>query len=231
MPISGTYTTFIDQGSINGTFYIEMALSHSLDYVSHRSCITCASLGLGCCSRCQPFILYADIKRIVSHVGLGSAKRILECSEIPEAYRDHLEDPEMRMVYYRWGGSWYRIQMKFLAGSCIVLKHGLGCMLSRYRPLICVVWPFWWREGSNPLDEDFEIEVIGECTMAKLWGFTPERIMLELDMDESGLKRDLRGMYIALKENGYVFREAYDRGVEPSKLLEWLIARYMSSCF
>lgn len=230
MPISGTYTTFIDLRSVNNILHTEMTFSHSFDYVSHKSCITCASLGLGCCSRYQPFILYADIRRIVSCVGLESAREILECSEIPKAYHDHLEDPEMRMVYYRWDGLWYRIQMKFPTGSCIVLKHGLGCMLGRYRPLICVVWPFWWREGSNPLDEDFEIEVIGECTMAKLWGFTPERIMLELDMDESELKRDLRSMYIALKENEYVFREAYSKGVEPSKLLEWLIARSISSC-
>lgn len=166
---------------------------------------------------------------MVAHIDLRIVKELIECSVIPEAYRDHLEDPEMRMVYYKWGGLWYRIQMRFSNGSCIALRHGLGCMLNRYRPLICIVWPFWWGEGSDPLDDDFDIEVIGECTMAVRWMFTPERIMFELDMGEAELRRYLRSMYIALREHESILREAYSEGVEPSMLLEWLITKAVSS--
>ncbi|MEM2739403.1 MAG: hypothetical protein QXQ29_01195 [Candidatus Bathyarchaeia archaeon] len=165
---------------------------------------------------------------MVNHIGSKIVRELIECSVIPEAYRDHLEDPDVKMVYYRWGGSWYRIQVKFLGGSCIALKHGLGYILGQYRPLVCVVWPFWWVERSNPLEEDFKIEIVGECTMAKLWRFTPERIMFELDMNEVELSRNLRNMYTALREHRSILEEAYNEGIEPSKLLEWLIDRSTS---
>ncbi|MEM1997737.1 MAG: hypothetical protein QW236_07765 [Candidatus Bathyarchaeia archaeon] len=92
-------------------------------------------------------------------------KIIVEADVIPAIYLHHLLDPEMKQIYYFWDGAYYRLQTRFVNGSCIALLHGRGCSLGDYRPLICKVWPFWWKSGADPSLGDFPIEINGDCTM------------------------------------------------------------------
>jgi len=62
--------------------------------------------------------------------------------------------------------------MRFVNGSCVILVPGKGCALGENRPLICKVWPFWWRSGSDPSAGDFQFEVDEDCTMITQWNMT-----------------------------------------------------------
>lgn len=194
-------------------------------YFTHKTCIICASMGLGCCSRCQPFVLFIDVKHMLRRLTLESVMKMIEVSEAPPMYWEHLSDPEMAQIYYPWRGKFYRLQMKFINGSCIALKWGEGCILAQSRPLICKVWPFWWAEGGKPTEEKFPIEVNGECTMAILWGFPTERLIKELDTSESQIRLQLKFIYYGLSEHYNILQEALRKNIPPNELLRWIIIK------
>jgi len=150
---------------------------------------------------------------------------MLEVSEISPQYFEHLSDPEMIQVYYPWGGSYFRVQTKFLNGSCIALKPGKGCVMQKTRPLMCKVFPFWWVEGADLSTKDFAFEINGECTMVTLWKFPISRVLKELNLSEEQIREELVMMNKALDENHKILDEAKNENVPPTKLLNWLINR------
>ncbi|MEM1581286.1 MAG: hypothetical protein QXK89_02075 [Candidatus Bathyarchaeia archaeon] len=70
-------------------------------------------------------------------------------------YLHHIFDPEMKQIYYFRKGLYYRLQTRLVNGTCIALIHSKGCMLGDIRPLICKVWPFWWKSESNLSTSNF----------------------------------------------------------------------------
>lgn len=191
--------------------------------MTHGLCLYCASLGLGCCSRCRPFILAEDLRLLMKNYSIEDVKIIVEVDVIPAMYLQHLLDPEMKQIYYFWDGAFYRLQTRFVNGSCIALVHSKGCKLGDYRPLICKVWPFWWKDGVDPSSGDFPIEVNGDCTMATRWNMSIEEILREFGYSEHAIKRDLSALNRALREHGEILRKAAGRKVPPKKLLDWII--------
>lgn len=155
---------------------------------------------------------------------MEDVKIIVEVDVIPAIYLHHLLDPEMNQIYYFWDGAHYRLQTRFINGSCIALLHGRGCRLGDYRPLICRVWPFWWKSGTDPSLGDFSIEINGDCTMATRWNMPMKDILREFGYSESAIKRELLALSRALKEHGEILREAERRKVPPKKLLDWIIS-------
>ncbi|MEM1586361.1 MAG: hypothetical protein QXX99_04820 [Candidatus Bathyarchaeia archaeon] len=191
--------------------------------VTHNACLRCASLGLGCCSRCRPFILARDLCLLLEEYPVEKIESIVEVDVIPEMYLHHLLDSEMKQIYYFWGSAYYRLQTKFLRGSCAALMSSKGCILGDHRPLICKVWPFWWKNGTNLSEGDFPIEVNGDCTMVTIWNMTIKEILGEFGYSEDALRKDLLTMSKALREHGEILREAAKRRVPPNKLLDWIL--------
>jgi len=191
--------------------------------VTHNLCLRCASLGLGCCSRCRPFILAEDLRLLLKNYSTEEVKAIVEVGLIPAMYFHHLLDPEMNQIYYFWENAYYRLQTRFLRGSCVALVPGKGCSLGNSRPLICRVWPFWWKSGSNPSGDNFPIEINGDCMMATLWSMSPREILREFRYSESELRKDLLTMSKALKEHGEILKEAAKRRIPPNELLSWIL--------
>lgn len=192
-------------------------------YVTHNLCLRCANLGLGCCSRCRPFILTEDLRLLLRDYSVEEVKAIIEVGLIPTMYLHHLSDSEMNQIYYSWGSSYYRLQTKFVNGSCIALMPGEGCRLGDNRPLICRVWPFWWKSSANLSGSDFPIEVNGDCTMVTLWNMPSDEILRELGYSEDTLRRDLLTLSRAIKEHGEILREAAKREIPPNKLLDRIL--------
>ncbi|MBS7628162.1 hypothetical protein KEJ36_05105, partial [Candidatus Bathyarchaeota archaeon] len=185
-------------------------------------CLRCASLGLGCCSRCHPFVLFEDIARLWKNSSLDEVKTIIEVAEILPMYKEHLSDPEMAPIYYPWKGSYFRLQTRFVNGSCIALIPGKGCLLGENRPLICKVWPFWWKEGSKPsMDEEFPLEIQSECTMVSSWKFSMEDVLRELGFSESVIRRALFSLKIAIEEHGRILKKAGEENIPPEGLIDW----------
>ncbi|MEM2539498.1 MAG: hypothetical protein QXN85_03440 [Candidatus Bathyarchaeia archaeon] len=191
--------------------------------MTHGLCLYCASLGLGCCSRCRPFILAEDLRLLLKNYSTEEVKAIVEVGLIPAMYLHHLLDPEMNQIYYFWENAYYRLQTRFINGSCIALLHGKGCRLGDYRPLICRVWPFWWKDGVDLSSGDFPIEINGDCTMAIRWNMPIEEILREFGCSENTIRRELLALSRALKEHGEMLREAARRRIPPNKLLNWII--------
>jgi len=191
--------------------------------VTHDLCLYCASLGLGCCSRCRPFILAEDLRLLLKNYSAEEVKAIVEVGLIPAMYLHHLLDPEMNQIYYFWENAYYRLQTRFINGSCIALLHGKGCRLGDYRPLICRVWPFWWKDGVDLSSGDFPIEINGDCTMAIRWNMPIEEILREFGCSENTIRRELLALSRALKEHGEMLREAARRRIPPNELLNWII--------
>jgi Fe-S-cluster containining protein len=153
---------------------------------------------------------------------LEEVRAIVEVAEIPPVYMEHLSDPEMAPIYYPWKGSHYRLQMKFVKGSCIALIPRKGCLLGEERPLICRVWPFWWKEGSKPsMEEDFPLEINGECTMVSPWHFSYQEVLKELGLSEMKIRRELFSLNLALEEHGRILKIAREKGIPPEGLLDW----------
>lgn len=194
-----------------------------MDYVTHNTCLRCASLGLGCCSRCHPFILTEDLRLILKKHPKDRIRVIVEVNTIPTIYLHHLLDPEMKQIYYFWGGTYYRLQTKFINDSCTALLPGRGCILGNYRPLICKVWPFWWESGTDLSRDDFPIEINGDCTMATHWGMSLKEILREFGCSESSIRKDLLALNRSIKEHGEILREASKRKVPPEKLLDYIL--------
>ncbi|MEM2027408.1 MAG: hypothetical protein QW341_05160 [Candidatus Bathyarchaeia archaeon] len=191
--------------------------------MTHGLCLYCASLGLGCCSRCRPFILAEDLRLLLKNYSTEEVKAIVEVGLIPAMYLHHLLDPEMNQIYYFWENAYYRLQTRFINGSCIALLHGKGCRLGDYRPLICRVWPFWWKDGVDLSSGDFPIEINGDCTMAIRWNMPIEEILREFGCSENTIRRELLALSRALKEHGEMLREAARRRIPPNELLNWII--------
>jgi len=152
-------------------------------------------------------------------------RTIVEVSVIPSMYLHHLSDPEMRVIYYFWGGRYYRLQTRFVNGSCIALIPNRGCTLGDNRPLICRVWPFWWGSEADLSSESFPIEIDGDCTMAVLWNMSPKEILREFGCSERDLRKDLLKLSKALKEHENILKEAKDENVPPKRLLDWIISK------
>ncbi|MEM0217503.1 MAG: hypothetical protein QXM73_01965 [Candidatus Nezhaarchaeales archaeon] len=150
-------------------------------------------------------------------------KAIVEVGLIPTMYLHHLLDPEMNHIYYPWKNAYYRLQTRFLRGSCIALVPSKGCSLGDSRPLICRVWPFWWKSGSNLSENNFSIEINGDCTMVTLRNMSPREILREFGYSENELRKDLLTMSKALKEHGEILKEAAKRRIPPSELLSWIL--------
>lgn len=194
-----------------------------MDYVTHSLCLRCASLGLGCCSRCRPFILVEDLRLLLRKHSLGKVKEVVEVGEIPTIYLHHLLDPEMAQIYYFWNGVYYRLQTRFVNGACISLFPGKGCTLGDGRPLICKVWPFWWRSGLKPSKDDFPLVINGDCTMATLWNMPIEDILKEFSLSESVIRKQLLTLNKALEEHSKTLKEAMKKNIPPNMLLDWLL--------
>jgi len=191
-------------------------------YLTHNACLRCASLGLGCCSRCHPFVLFADLALLLRYYSSREVTEIVEVSEILSKYIEHLSDPEMAQIYYPRNGSYYRMQTKFVGDSCIALKPGKGCVLGNNRPLICRVWPFWWKEGTQPLTEKFPMEIDEECIMA-VWKFPMERVLEELNLSEDQIRKELTSMSRALNEHEKILGEVKKENIPATELLKWFI--------
>jgi Fe-S-cluster containining protein len=131
----------------------------------------------------------------------------------------------MRQVYYPWDDKYYCIQTKFLNDSCIALKQGKGCTLKEKRPLVCRIFPFWWKEGVTPTADNFPLEFAGECTMINLWNFSIDRVFEELDTSEGHIRKELISMNNALMEHHRIIEEAKKENVPATRLLDWLIRR------
>ena len=194
-----------------------------LKYVTHDACLRCASLGLSCCSRCRPFVLLEDLRTMSRTHSEDEVLEIVEVDVVPAMYLHHLSDPEMAQIYYRWGGKHYRLQTKFVNGSCVALVPGKGCALRESRPLICKVWPFWWRSGSNPSTGDFQLEVDGDCTMVTQWNMTVDEVLRELGLSEVLVKRELLALHEALREHCRALARARAMGIPPRQLLSWML--------
>lgn len=199
------------------------------DYVTYDACLRCASHGLGCCSRCRPFILAEDLRLLLKKYPKDKIKAIVEVDTIPTMYLHHLMDSEMKQIYYFWIGTYYRLQTKFINGSCIALLPGRGCTLGDYRPLICRVWPFWWGSGADLTRNDFPIEVNGDCTMATHWGMSLREILREFGYSESSIRKDLLALSRSIKEHSKILREASKRKVPPEKLLDYILDSILGS--
>lgn len=197
--------------------------------ITHNICLRCASLGLGCCNRCRPFILTEDLRLLLKNYPVDVVKEIVEVGAIPTTYLYHLQDPEMSQIYYFWDDHYYRLQTKFLGNSCIALLPNKGCMLGDNRPLICKVWPFWWKTGADPSAGNFQIEINGDCTMAIYWGLSIEDILKELGYSENSLRRDLLTLSRALEEHGKILKEAGEKKIPVMKLLDWIISKILGS--
>jgi len=154
-----------------------------------------------------------------------SEDEVLEVVEIdvPTMYLHHLSDPEMAQIYYPWNGKHYRLQTRFVNGSCMALVPGKGCVLGESRPLICKVWPFWWRSGSDPLAGDLQLEVDGDCTVVTLWNMTMEEVLRELGLTESAAKRELLALHEALREHRRALARARAANIPPRQLLSWML--------
>lgn len=150
---------------------------------------------------------------------------MVEVAEIPPMYIEQLSDPEMAQIYYAWNGSHHRVQTRFVGDFCAVLKPGKGCILGKNRPLICGVWPFWWKEGMRPSTENFPIEINGECTMVTSWDFPMERVLEELGSSEDMIRGELISMDKALKEHYEILEEAKEENIPATRLLDWFISR------
>jgi Fe-S-cluster containining protein len=153
----------------------------------------------------------------------GEVLDVVEVGEVPAMYLHHLSDPDMAQIYYPWGGRHYRLQTKFVNGSCVALVPGKGCTLGESRPLICRVWPFWWRSGSDPSTGDFQLEVDGDCTLVTHWNMTVDEVLKELGLSESSVKRELSALYEALREHGTALAKARALNIPPQKLLSWML--------
>lgn len=152
---------------------------------------------------------------------------IVEVNVIPEIYLHHLSDPEMKQIYYFWDGIYYRLQTRFVRGSCIALISGKGCMLGDYRPLICRVWPFWWKSGANLSAKDFPIEINGDCTMATHWNMSIEEILKEFGYSRDAIRKDLLTLNKALKEHSEIMKEANEKEIPPKKLIGWILSNIL----
>lgn len=148
---------------------------------------------------------------------------VVEVDEVPIMYLHHLSDPEMAQIYYPWGGRHYRLQMRFVDGSCAALVPGKGCALGESRPLICKVWPFWWRSGSDLSRGDFQLEIDGDCTMVTRWNMTADEVLRELGLSESLVKRELLALFEALREHATALAKAHAMGIPPQRLLSWML--------
>jgi Fe-S-cluster containining protein len=150
---------------------------------------------------------------------------VVEVDVVPVMYLHHLSDPEMAQIYYPWGGRHYRLQTRFVNGSCVALVPGRGCALGESRPLICRVWPFWWRSDSDPLTGDLQLEVDGDCTMVTQWNMTVDQVLRELGLSESSVKRELLALYEALREHGTALARARAVNIPPRQLLSWMLRK------
>jgi Fe-S-cluster containining protein len=148
---------------------------------------------------------------------------VVEVDVVPAMYLHHLSDPEMAQIYYPWSGRHYRLQTSFVNGSCVALVPGRGCALGESRPLICKVWPFWWRSGSDPSAGDFQLEVDGDCTMVTQWNMTVGEVLRELGLSESAVKGELLALHEALREHGRALAKARAMNIPPRRLLSWVL--------
>lgn len=154
-------------------------------------------------------------------------KEIVEAGEIPKIYLHHLSDPEMSQIYYFWGGAYYRLQTRFVNGSCIALIPRKGCALNDSRPLICKVWPFWWMNGSKPSADSFPLEINGDCTMVTHWNMTENEILKEFGTSKDAIRKLLLALNRALNEHGEMLKEAAKRNIPPEKLLDWILKKVL----
>jgi Fe-S-cluster containining protein len=150
-------------------------------------------------------------------------REVVEVGKIPTIYLHHLFDPEMAQIYYFWNDVYYRLQTRFVNGACVALFPGKGCMLGDGRPLICKVWPFWWRSGLKPSKDDFPLEINGDCTMATLWKMSIEDILKEFGLSESVIRKQLLTLNKALDEHSKMLKEAMKRNIPPKMLLDWIL--------
>ncbi|MEM2273312.1 MAG: hypothetical protein QXX56_03740 [Candidatus Bathyarchaeia archaeon] len=160
---------------------------------------------------------------LLKNYSIEGIKAIVEMNVIPSMYLHHLLDPDMRQIYYFWDGVYYRLQTRFINGSCIALLSGKGCILGDYRPLICKVWPFWWKRRADLSSGDFQIEIDGDCTMATYWKMPVEEILREIGYSERTIKQDLLALNRALREHGKMLREASKKRIPPEKILDWIV--------